>query len=53
MCAKHNIKVQEIQKEHFKVPPKPMEFIAMDLIGEFQPPPQAKETGMHSQQYAC
>ena len=37
-CAKHNIKVQQIQKEHFKVPPKPMEFIAMDLIGEFHPP---------------
>ena len=38
MCAKHNIKVQQIQKEHFKVPPQAMEFIAMDLIGEFHPP---------------
>ena len=37
-CAKHNIKVQQIQKDHFKVPPQPMEFIAMDLIGEFHPP---------------
>ena len=37
-CAKHNIKVQKIQKEHFKVPPQPMEFIAMDLIGEFHSP---------------
>ena len=37
-CAKHNIKVQHIQKEHFKVPPQPMEFIAMDLIGDFHPP---------------
>ena len=36
-CAKHNMKVQQIQKEHFKVPPQPMEFIAMDLIGEFHP----------------
>ena len=53
MCAKHNIKVQQIQNEHCKVPPQPMEFIAMDLIGEFHLPPQAKETGMHSQQYAC
>ena len=35
--AKHNIKVQQIQKEHFKVPPQPREFIAMDLIGEFHP----------------
>ena len=32
------MKVQQIQKEHFKVPPQPMEFIAMDLIGEFHPP---------------
>ena len=31
-CAKHNIKVQQIQKEDFKVPPPPMEFIAIDLI---------------------
>ena len=37
-CAKHNIKVQQIKKEHFKVPSQPMEFIAMDLIGEFHPP---------------
>ena len=36
-CANHNIKVQQIQKEHFKVPPQPMEFITMDLIGEFHP----------------
>ena len=48
MCAKHNIKVQQIQKEHIKVPSQPMEFITMDLIGEFHPPPPAKETGMHS-----
>ena len=54
MCAKHKIQVQQIQKEHFKVPPQPMEFIAMDLIGEFLSPPLlAKETGMHSRQYAC
>ena len=37
-CAKHSIKVQQIQKEHFKVPPQCMEFIALDLIGEFHPP---------------
>ena len=51
-CARHNIKVQQIQKEHCKVPPQPMEFIGMDLIVEFHPP-QVKETGMHSRQYAC
>ena len=34
-CARHNVQTQELQKEHFSVPPQPMEFIAMDLIGEF------------------
>ena len=34
-CARHNIQTQELQKEHFSAPPQPMEFIAMDLIGEF------------------
>ena len=53
MCAKHNIKVQQIQKEHFKVPPQPMEFIAMDLIGEFHPPPkQRKQVCTHSGMHA-
>ena len=51
MCAKHNIKVQQIQKEHFKVPPQTMEFIAMDLIGEFHPPPSSK--GNRYVQCAC
>ena len=36
-CARHNIQTQELQKEHFSAPPQPMEFIAMDLIGEFHP----------------
>ena len=39
MCAKHNIKAQQIQKEHFKVPPQTMEFIAMDLRENSTPPP--------------
>ena len=37
VCAKHNIKTQQIKNEHFSSPPQPMEFIAMDLIGEFHP----------------
>ena len=36
-CARHNIQTQELQKEHFSAPPQPMEFIAMDLMGEFHP----------------
>ena len=36
-CAKFNSKVQEFEKKHFSSPPQPMEFISMDLIGEFIP----------------
>ena len=35
VCAKHNIKTQQLKNKHFSSPPQPMEFIAMDLIGEF------------------
>ena len=37
VCAKHNIKTQQLKNEHFSSPPQPMEFIATDLIGEFHP----------------
>ena len=37
VCAKHNIKTQQLKNEHFSSPPQPMKFIAMDLIGEFHP----------------
>ena len=37
VCAKHNIKTQQLRNEHFSSPPQPMEFIAMDLIGKFHP----------------
>ena len=37
VCAKHNIKTQQLKNEHFSSLPQPMEFIAMDLIGEFHP----------------
>ena len=36
-CIKHNVKVQQLRNKHFSAPPQPMEFIAMDLIGEFHP----------------
>ena len=35
VCAKHNIKMQQLKNEHFSSPPQPMELIAMNLIGEF------------------
>ena len=35
--TKHNIKTQQLRNKHFSSPPQPMEFIAMDLIGEFHP----------------
>ena len=37
VCAKYNIKMQQLKNEHFSSPPQSMEFIAMDLIGEFHP----------------
>ena len=37
VCTKHNIKTQQLKNEHFSSPPQPMEFIAMDLIGESHP----------------
>ena len=37
VCAKHDIKTQQLKNEHFSSPLQPMEFIAMDLIGEFHP----------------
>ena len=37
VCVKHNIKTQQLKNEHFSSPPQPMEFIAMDLTGEFHP----------------
>ena len=36
-CQKFNTKSQEFEKKHFSNPPQPMEFICMDLIGEFSP----------------
>ena len=36
-CAKHNVKVQQMKNKHFSAPPQLMDFIAMDLIGEFHP----------------
>ena len=37
VCAKYNIKTQQLRNEHFSSPPQPMEFIAIYLIGEFNP----------------
>ena len=33
----HCTNCQQLKIEHFSLPPQPMEFIAMDLIGEFHP----------------
>ena len=37
VCAKHNIKTQQVKNKHFSSPPQPIEFMAMDLVGEFHP----------------
>ena len=38
LCAKHNIAKVKFKKTHFKGARQPMQFISMDLIGEFYPP---------------
>ena len=40
ICAKHNIAKVKFEKTHFKGARQPMQFISMDLIGEFHPPSQ-------------
>ena len=37
LCAKHNIARVKFEKTHFKGARQPMQFIFMDLIGEFHP----------------
>ena len=37
LCAKHNIAKVKFEKTHFKGARQPMQFISMDLIGEFHP----------------
>ena len=38
VCEKFKIERIKFEKLHFKMPNQPMEFICMDLIGEFHPP---------------
>ena len=38
LCAKYNIAKVKFEKMHFKGAWQPMQFILMDLIGEFHPP---------------
>ena len=40
LCTKHNIAKVKFEKTHFKGARQPMQFISMDLIGEFHPPSQ-------------
>ena len=37
-CQLHSIAAVKFEAKHFKPSMKPMDFIAMDLIGEFHPP---------------
>ena len=37
LCAKHNIAKVMFEKTHFKGARQPIQFISMDLIGEFHP----------------
>ena len=38
VCEKFKIECIKFEKLHFSMPNQPMEFICMDLIGEFHPP---------------
>ena len=38
VCEKSKIECIKFEKLHFSIPNQPMEFICMDLIGEFYPP---------------
>ena len=38
LCAKHNIAKVKFEQTHFKGARQPMQFISMDLVGEFHPP---------------
>ena len=40
LCTKHNIAKVKFEKTHFKGARQPMQFVSMDLIGEFHPPSQ-------------
>ena len=42
LCAKHNIANVKFKKTHFKGARQPIQFISMDLIGEFYPPSQQR-----------
>ena len=45
-CAVQKVQKIQFEKQIFEPGVQPMEFVSMDLIGEFHPPHQ-KETGMH------
>ena len=38
VCKTQNIAKVKFEKTHFKGARQPMQYISMDLIGEFQPP---------------
>ena len=46
-CQRRNRQVVNYARLHFDVATFPMQFISMDLIGEFHPPTSRKNTGMH------
>ena len=46
-CAVQKFQMTQFEKQIFEPGIQSMEFVSMDLIGEFHPPPHQKETGMH------
>ena len=52
VCAVQKVQKTQFEKQIFEPGVQPMEFVSMDLIGEFHPP-QPKVTGMHSLLSVC
>ena len=52
LCQKQNILPVKYVSGHFSAPMAPMEFISMDLIGDFTPSSKGNKYGLDSYMYA-
>ena len=48
-CTKHRVEKRKFTEQSFKPGAQPMEFISMDLVGEFHPPSSKGKPFMHLQ----
>ena len=52
VCEKFKVECIKFENLHFSIPNQPMEFICMDLIGEFYPPTNRSQICLDSHGYA-